>query len=201
MDSPIFVFVRAVIGHWRVFVTGGVITGVLWLLQGIGYITPHWIYWTVAALGLLAACYRAWLDEHRRVITLTDQSKSRVAERKRELIRVLTALRNMEMKVLRWRDISNGRWGLQRDAEKLLPDSLPAILYEAGEIRPDLRTTMETVEKKAAEAESLIAQFVGQPSAFKQVQLMRQTYALLDEAVPLLSKVITEIEAFEKGLA
>lgn len=120
------------------------------------------------------------------------------AERKRELIRVLTALRGLQAKVLHWRDLANGKWGLVRDAEKLLPDDLPAILYEAGEINPDLRAAMEVVGSKVTEAESLIVQFIGQPPAYKQVDLMTKTYRLLDEAVPPLSNVIAEVEAFER---
>lgn len=40
-------FVSAVIRHWKVFITGGIIAGALWVLQGIGWLAPHpWAYGT-----------------------------------------------------------------------------------------------------------------------------------------------------------
>jgi hypothetical protein len=100
-----------------------------------------------------------------------------------------------------WRDTANGKWGKARSAEKLLPDNLPALLYEAGEIKPDLRTAMEVVGSKVTEAESLIAQFMGQPPAYKEVQLMRNTHRVLDEAAPQLSNVIADLRRLRRSCA
>lgn len=191
----------AALRHWQFFVTGGFITGALWVLQGVGWIAPpHWTYWTVASLGVLISVYRAWLDEHKRVEDLTKQLDTKTAERKRELIRGLAALRALQGKVAFWREIANGKWGMAPDLEKFLPSELPTILYEAERIKPDLRATLEIVENKVTRAESLITQFLSQPAAYRQEQLMRQVYNLLDESAPALSNVITELEAFEKAL-
>ncbi len=116
------------------------------------------------------------------------------------LIRVLTALRSLESKIAYWRDITNGKWGMAKPAEKLQLDDLSTILFEAEKIDRDLRTTVEGVVSKTTHAESLIAQFMCQPPAYKQDWLMKQAYIQLDESAPMLSQVVAEFEAFEKKL-
>lgn len=194
-------FVRAVCKHWVGFVTSSIIAAVLWWSQGVGWFAPrHWVVWSIAVLGLLVSVYQAWVDEHWRVEALTGQLKTENADRKRELIQIVTALRRVQAKVIYWRDITQNKWGLVKDAEKLLPEGLPAILYEAGNFNPALRTTMEIVEDRVGRAESIIAQFFGQPPNYRQEQLMKQAYIQLDEVLPPLSSAIAEFEAFEKGL-
>jgi hypothetical protein len=194
-------FLRALLTHWKSFVTGGLITGSLWVFQGVGWMAPHpWIYWTTASLGLLVAAYQAWADERQKVIALTTKLNSESSDKKRKVIEIVTALRGLQAKVLEWRGITNGQWGMARPAETLQVEDLPAILFEAGEIRLTLRAEMEMVARNLTKAESLIIQFQSQPALYRQEQLMRQSYSLLDEAAPHLSNVIAEFEAFEKSL-
>jgi hypothetical protein len=66
--SSIMEFVSAVVRHWKAFITSSIIAALLWWLQGVGWLAPrHWVVWSVALLGLLVACYQAWLDEHQRL--------------------------------------------------------------------------------------------------------------------------------------
>jgi hypothetical protein len=111
---------------------------------------------------------------------------------------VVTALKAQHEKVLYWRGISKDKFGMPPPADKLQPDNLPAILHWAEKIDPDLCKEVEALESKVAKAERLIVEFLNQPATFRQESLMRETYQLLDEALPRLSNVIPKFEAFEK---
>jgi hypothetical protein len=86
-------FARAVIRHWGSIVTSGAIIGALEIWQSTGHFVPHWAYWAVAAVGLVVAFYRAWLDEHQRVVSLKQRLDSenvgRQESEKRELVQVV----------------------------------------------------------------------------------------------------------------
>ncbi|MGH9745531.1 MAG: hypothetical protein ACRD59_05400 [Candidatus Acidiferrales bacterium] len=199
--SDFRVFISSIARHWKAFITGSIFAALLWLIQGAGLVTiRRWVYWTVASLALLGACYQAWLDQQARIDALTSRLNDTNDERKKMLIRVLTALRSLESKIAYWRDITNGKWGMAKPAEKLQLDDLSTILFEAEKIDRDLRTTVEGVVSKTTHAESLIAQFMCQPPAYKQDWLMKQAYIQLDESAPMLSQVVAEFEAFEKKL-
>lgn len=61
-------FVGAVRKHLVAFITSSIIAAVLWLLQGVGWITPRpWLVWSVAVVGLLISVYQAWVDERLRL--------------------------------------------------------------------------------------------------------------------------------------
>lgn len=66
-------YIRAVFKHWGVLVTSGVGIGALGIWQGTGHFTPHWVYWLVAAIGIVAACYKAWNEERQNVVNLTER--------------------------------------------------------------------------------------------------------------------------------
>jgi len=194
-------FARAVFSHWVAFVSASVIAVLLWLLEGVGWISPHhWTIWTVAALGLLVAFYQAWLVEHQQVIALTGHADDKTIERKRELIRIIASLREAGERAMYWQQKTDHNWGLSRPAEKLVPDDLPGILYEAGQIDPRLREMMEEAARKLQQAESRIKEFKNQAAAFQNQQLMAQAYIELSEAVPLVVQVSALFEAFEKQL-
>jgi hypothetical protein len=72
MSSPVE-FVRAVFKHWGALVTSGAVIGALGIWQGTGHFIPHWVYWLVAAVGLVAACYKAWNEERQNVVNLTER--------------------------------------------------------------------------------------------------------------------------------
>jgi hypothetical protein len=194
-------FVRAALRHWRGFVTSSVIAGLLWWTQGVGWLAPrHWVVWTVVALGLLIAVYRAWADERLRVETLTDQINDKKPKRRRELSRIASVLHRFQDNVVYWREVTNGHFSKALPTVEIVPPDLSTALYEAEDVKPDLRSIIEEVVKKVSEAQLLIAVYLSQVRVFHGVPLEKRAFNLLDEAAPQLDYVIVEIEAFEKGL-
>jgi hypothetical protein len=131
---------------------------------------------------------------------LRKQIDDGVVKQKQDLIRALTVLRTMESKVKHWRDITNGKWGMSPPAETFVPDEMHYFLYVAERVEPKLRVQLEKIVDKLQQAESCIREFKGQPAAFQQERLMRQAYTQLDETVPLLSVVLSQLAAFERRL-
>ena len=199
MSSPVE-FVRAVFKHWGVLVTSGAGIGALGIWQGTGHFTPHWVYWLVAAIGLIGASYKAWLSEHQKVSRLTEGLEGFHQENRRELIQVITALQAMQVEVLRWRDIVKDKFGMAHGTVSLLPVEWPIILFQATKISADLRAQVEAVGKNVTEATSTISEFLRVQPGYRDERLMPVAYRLLDEAAPRLSSVITEFEAHEKSL-
>src|SRR5271155_4432481 len=77
-------FLRAALRHWGSIVTSGIFIGGVSLWQSTGHFVAHWIYWSIASIGLLIACYRAWLDERKHVVDLTTELGAKMAELKDE---------------------------------------------------------------------------------------------------------------------
>jgi|SRR5208283_2694935 len=50
--------------HWGSLVTSGALIGALSIWQGSGHYVRPSVYWIIGAVGLVAASYRAWLQEH-----------------------------------------------------------------------------------------------------------------------------------------
>src|SRR3989442_8246889 len=50
--------------HWGSLVTSGAIIGALGIWQGSGHYVRPSVYWIICTVGLVAASYRAWLQEH-----------------------------------------------------------------------------------------------------------------------------------------
>jgi hypothetical protein len=59
-------FVGAVGSHWGMLLTGSVVSvaGLLHAQYGSDPI-PNWIFWGIAGVCLVIACFLAWRDEHR----------------------------------------------------------------------------------------------------------------------------------------
>lgn len=217
-------FLRAVLKHWGSIVTGGVFIGGVSLWQSTGHFVAHWIYWSIASIGLLVAFYRAWLGEHKQVVDLAaalhaaraelKQESERMAqlraeiagareqfesENKKELVKAITLLRAMKSNVAYWRDIVKDKWGMAPSTVKLLPDDWSTVVYAAGKISAELRSRVDALEGDLVQANSLITQFLGMPVNYRDQRLMPPAYNLLDSALPHLSSVAAEFEAFEKA--
>jgi hypothetical protein len=206
--SSLFEFIKAVLKHWGILVTSGVGIGALGIWQGTGRYIPHWVYWSVAAIGLVAAFYKTWNEERQQVVNLAKRLDGEIARQKREsefenqreLIRVIAALHTMQGEVLRWRDIVKDKFGMAPDTVRLLPEEWPTIVFQAAKISANLRKQVDKVGKTVAEADSTIIEFLRVRTGFRDERLMPIAYRLLDEAAPQLSTVITEFEASEKSL-
>ena len=198
--SSLFEFIKAVLKHWGILVTSGVGIGALGIWQGTGHYIPHWVYWSVAAIGLVGACYKAWDAERQQVETLAERQTTIKRDEQRELIRVLTVLRALLDDALRWRGIVKDKFGMAPNSVNLLPEAWPDVVFQAAKISGDLRTQVEAVGKTLAEANSKISEFLSAPMNYRNERLMPIAYQLLDEGVPRLSTVITEFEAYEKSL-
>ena len=131
---------------------------------------------------------------------LEKQLDDGIVKQKQDLIRMLTALRAMQLKVGHWQDITNGKWGMSPPAETFVPNEMHHFLYVAERVEPNLRLQLEKIGDQLQQAESFIREFKGQPAAFQQERLMRQACTQLSEAAPSLSHVIAEIELFERSL-
>ena len=130
MKKP-FRFVVAVAQHWGVVVTSGVLIGGIGLWQSTGHFVGHWVYWSVASVGLIVAFYRAWLSEYQSARELTARLGAEAAklseelertaqlrkeigdlksqsdnEKKRELVKAITLLHSMQSNVMYWKDVS-----------------------------------------------------------------------------------------------
>lgn len=201
-------FANAVRRHWGSIVTSGAIIGALGIWQSTGHFVPHMVYWIVAAFGLVIAFYWAWRDEHLQALGATRKLNEEVAklkndsgqENKRELIWVLTVLRDLQNNVLFWREILKDKWGRAPETVNLMPEDWSIVIYQSEKISADTRNEVETVGSSLAQANSLITQFLSMQANFRDLQLLPPAYKLLDEAVPRLTAIIDAFEAFEKSL-
>ncbi len=218
-------FVTSVLKHWGSIVTSGALIGGLGLWQSTGHFVAHWVYWSVAAIGLLVALYRAWLGERQQVVALktrlgiettklgqeseqTAQLRKEITnlavqsenEHKKELVKAITVLHSMQSNVLYWKDILKDRWGMVPASVKLLPDDWSTIVYAAEKISPELRKNVDVLENYLVQANSLVQQFLDMPVTYRDQKLPPRAYILLDQAAPILFTVTSEIEAFEKSL-
>ena len=198
--SSLFGFTKAVLKHWGILVTSGVGIGALGIWQGTGHYIPHWAYWSVAAIGFVGACYKAWDASHQEIVQLKKKVSGFQQDNKRELIRVITVLRALQSDVLFWRDIVKDKWGRAPDDVNLVPEEWPTIIFQAGEISPDLRRQVENVGNTLAQANATISEFLAAQANFREQRLMPIAYQLLDEAAPRLFTVTTEFEAHERSL-
>ena len=64
--KDIVAFLNALRVHWGSLVTGGMVIGLLSTWQNTGHAAVPWIYWAVALLGFVGACFFAWRDEARK---------------------------------------------------------------------------------------------------------------------------------------
>jgi hypothetical protein len=224
MKEPLS-FTVAVIRHWGVVVTSGVLIGGIGLWQSTGHFVGHWVYWSVGAVGLIVAFYRAWLNEHQSVLELiaeldTEATKSSEAtqymarlheeidqlkghshdEKKKELVKAITLLHSMQSNVMYWKDIVKDKWGMAPAAVKLLPDDWSAVVYSAENISQDLRKRVDVLEELLVRANATITQFLNVQINFRDQKLMLLAYGLLDQAAPQLFSVTAEFEGFESSL-
>lgn len=195
-------FAFSVLRHWGALVTSGVFIGGLGMWQGTGHPVAHWVYWMVAVFGLVIAFYKAWLNEYQQTAILAAQLKgvsahSESESTKKDLIRIITVLRDLQEKTIRWRGITNHNWGLAGPIGKLLPADWSGIIYEAGKLSSELRSQVEAVGRKVFRAEELVTEFQNQPPSFRQEPLVNQAYILFDEAIPILAKVLAAFESAE----
>jgi hypothetical protein len=194
-------YFHAVVSNWKGYVTGSILTAVLWTVQGIGWLAPHpWVYGSLAIFGLLFSIYQAWASERLRVEDLAKQLDETKATRKRELIRIVSVLRRFQDAIIYWRGVTSGNYSNAVQPVTIVPQDLSTTLYEAQEIKPEFRSIIEEVAGKATEAERLIAVYLSQPTMFIDDRRMKQAYTLLDHAAPKLDTVIAEIDSFEKGM-
>lgn len=80
------------------------------------------------------------------------------------------------------------------------PDDWPNVAYVAGKVSPELRLTTDSVEECLTEASSLINRFLSMPVNYRDARLMNSTHKLLVQAVPLVSKLRTSLQEFERSL-
>jgi hypothetical protein len=223
MEEPVR-FLKAVLKHWGSIVTSGVFIGAVSLWQSTGHFVAHWIYWSIASIGLLIACYKAWLIEREQVVDLTTKLGAEVAklkqeteraaqlhveiasvrdqsesENKKELVKAITLLRAMKSNVAYWKDIVKDKWGMAPSAVKLLPDDWSTVVYAADKISAELRSQVDTLEDDLVQANTLITQFLNMQVNYRDQRLMPPAYNLLDRAIPRLFNVTTEFETFEKA--
>lgn len=204
-------FLAAVLRHWGVIVTGGVVIGLLSIWQNTGHVVGHWVYWLVAVIGLVIAFYRTWLSAHLEVMRLTAarneeareptyEAARRQREEKRELVRALTVLRATQSEVLTWLDITDNKWGMAPATVKLLPDDWGSVVFVVGSISSGLRATVDRLSEHLSEANSLITRFLSAPVNFRDQRLIPPAHTHLSQGAPLLSSVIAEVESYEKSL-
>lgn len=74
----IWKFIRAVLHHWGILVTGGVAIGAVSLWQMTGHNLPPTIGWIIGALAVLAAFFKAWNEQYERAESQLHQSQDRV---------------------------------------------------------------------------------------------------------------------------
>jgi hypothetical protein len=72
-------YLGALVRHWGVFVTGGAFIGLLAIWQETGHPVAHWIYWTIAVVGIAVAPYKAWLEERQRNVKATSTNQTLAA--------------------------------------------------------------------------------------------------------------------------
>src|SRR3989442_11065866 len=69
MQGELLMFLRAVVGYWGSFLTGGVVIAIIWLLEHYrGQPVPWRIVAFVAVLAFAASTFMAWREEHRALI-------------------------------------------------------------------------------------------------------------------------------------
>jgi hypothetical protein len=59
----IWQFCQSVLRHWGTLVTGGAIIGGIGIWQGSGNAVNPWVYWTIAIIALVIACFKTWNDQ------------------------------------------------------------------------------------------------------------------------------------------
>lgn len=62
----IWKFVRAVLHHWGILITGGVGIGLVSLWQMTGHKLSPQVGWIIGALAALVACFKAWNEQYER---------------------------------------------------------------------------------------------------------------------------------------
>lgn len=112
-----------------------------------------------------------------------------------ELARVLTVLRSIQIDVQFWLETTSNL-GILRPVIKLVPDSFPAIVYQAGRISPSLREKVKSLEEEnLLIAESLIGRFIATAAGYRDIAMMKSSQHPLGEAQKLLIEIT---KAFEK---
>jgi hypothetical protein len=81
-------FIRAIVRHWGALVTGGALIGIVGIWQGTGHAVSPTIYWVVAILGIIGACYLAWNEERdakTKAISERDEARKEIVDLKAKL--------------------------------------------------------------------------------------------------------------------
>jgi hypothetical protein len=63
-------FLVSVAKHWGSLVTGGIIIGIISIWQNTGHAVQAWVYWLVAIVAFIVACYKAWSQQVEEVESL-----------------------------------------------------------------------------------------------------------------------------------
>jgi hypothetical protein len=79
-------FAKELVTQWGTLVTSGALIGGLGIWQGLGHPVRPSVYWAVALVGFLVACYRAWLSENE--LRLDSQQKLETIERAKPRIKL-----------------------------------------------------------------------------------------------------------------
>lgn len=66
----IWKFTQAVIHHWKIFITGGVLIAGVSLWQMTGHYLPPKAGWIIGAIAIVVAFFRAWNEEYQRAESL-----------------------------------------------------------------------------------------------------------------------------------
>jgi hypothetical protein len=180
-------FITAVLKHWGIIVTSGIVIGLLSLWQNTGHGVPHSVYWSVAVIGLLTAFYRTWLDQYKQVVKLTSERQADVATQRTDVrlalygrqLAVFDSTTKVIMKVLRTATV-----GL---------DDLSNLMFETRECEfifgPDIRAYIDEIYSRCVEiyTESVTSQRDGA----KFVEQMMWFSGQLEQAKTKFGKYMT----------
>lgn len=171
-------FITAVLKHWGVIVTGGIVIGLLSLWQNTGHGVPPGVYWAVAVVGLLTAFYRTWLDQYKQVVKLTSERQVDAAKQRTEVRLALyerqLAVFDSTMKVIT-KVLRTAKVGL---------DDLSNLMLETRECEfifgPDIRTYIDEIYSRCVEMHT--DSVTGQRNGAKFTELMMWFSGQVEEA-------------------
>src|SRR6266849_3006528 len=75
MNRRVLTFGKAIVKHWVILITGGLLIAILAIWQLTGHLVQPWIGWGIAVAAVVVACYKVWDEQQKALEEAQEPSK------------------------------------------------------------------------------------------------------------------------------
>jgi hypothetical protein len=196
-------FIKAVLRHWGSLLTSGVIVAFLGLYEHLAQrAVSATSYGIIALIGVIVACYLAWLGEKLRAETVEISLRKLQVERvtEAEIAELRAGLTLIIGEANHWAIGLNSAIMLPRNANpSFIPERWTAILQIAGKVGAGLHRKLLELEKSCRDVQREIADICSVPESYRFTR-QGQIYGARDLLAVVSERATEALNSIDQGM-